>query len=606
MVEAWLSARIVHQSSQRSALLQAILEASPLGLGLTRLRDGMIVDVSAALATILGAPRGALVGKPATALAIHENSPTDSNISAGLAGERPILELPCFLRRADGTRRELRFSTVFMQNHGDAQVLWSLRDVTDELAAQEALKLSEKRLQLALAFMSSTVFHMDCDLRYTYVANPQVHPSVKDVVGHCDAELFTPSQAAQLTAIKQRILASGRGERHELQLGVGGRRYWFDLLLEPEFDRAGAVCGIIGASANITERKLREELYRGVVEDQTELIGRFLADGTMIFVNEVYCRFFGKSPAELVGHNWRPAAHPDDVAMVEALLATIAPRNPVVTIENRVYAADGSVRWMQFVNRGFFEADGKLRELQSVGRDITARKRDEEQLAGYRQQLRELLGANDHLLEEQRVAIAREIHDQLGATLTAALFRIDALKRKVGRDSAPGADLDRVRALLTEANATARDICTRLRPPVLDGLGLAEACRWYLRDWSASSGIRARGRFAQLTQEPADGLRTDIFRILQELLTNVARHSGAARVQVSLLVSSRYLTLTVHDDGRGPGGENAGGLGLLGIRERVRRQGGAVEIDPGARGMLVRVRFPWPPADAGAAGMGGH
>lgn len=581
-------------------MLQAILQSSPLGLGLTRLRDGVIVDVNAALAAIVGEPRESLLGRRAADFPLRENSPGGANLLATVAGDQPILELPCRLQRADGTRRELRFSTVFVENHGDGQVLWSLRDVTTIVAAEEALRLSERRLKLALAFMPSTVFHLDRDLRYTYVANPQVRMPAEEVVGRRDADLFAADEAALLTTIKRRILASGQGERHELLIGIGAARYWFDIMLEPEFDLAGKVCGIIGASSNITERKIREELYRGLVEDQTELIARFLADGTMIFANEVYCRFFGKTPAEVIGHNWRPVAHPDDVALVEAQLKAITPRNPVVTIENRVFAGDGSVHWMQFVNRAFFDPSGNLREIQSVGRDITGRKRDEEQLAAYRQQLQDLLGANDRRLEEQRIGIAREIHDQLGATLTAALFRVDALKRKVGRDSLLVGDLDQMRALLTEANATARDICTRLRPAALDDLGLVAACRWYLYDWSAISGIRASGRFAQLAQEPGGELRTDVFRILQELLTNVARHSGAARVQVSLLASRRHLTLTVRDDGCGLAAEKAGGLGLLGISERARRHAGSVDIAPALPGTRVRVRFPLATATGGA------
>lgn len=301
-----------------------------------------------------------------------------------------------------------------MQNHGDAQALRSLRDVTDELAAQEALKLSERRLQLALAFMPSTVFHMDRQLRYTYIANPQIAMPAEAILGRRDEELFTPAEAARLTAINQRILRSGKGERHEVPIEIGGRRGWFDLLLEPDFGPDGEVCGIIGASGNITERKIREDLYRGVVEDQTELIARFLADGTTLYVNEVYCRFFGKTADQLTGHNWRPVAHPDDVPRIEAMLASLAPDNPVVTIENRVFAADGSEHWMQFVNRAFFDAFGTLRELQSVGSDISERKRSEEQIAQYRRQLQELLAANDRRLEAQRIDIAREIHDQLG------------------------------------------------------------------------------------------------------------------------------------------------------------------------------------------------
>jgi len=123
-----------------------------------------------------------------------------------------------------------------------------------------------------------------------------------------------------------------------------------------------------------------EERYRAVVEDQTEVICRFKADGTFIFVNDVWCRFFGKTTQQLVGRKWHPEPLPEDVPLIQRQLASLSPANPVVTIENRVYSGLGELRWMQFVNRGFFDEEGRLTEIQSVGRDITDRRRAEEAL----------------------------------------------------------------------------------------------------------------------------------------------------------------------------------------------------------------------------------
>lgn len=120
-----------------------------------------------------------------------------------------------------------------------------------------------------------------------------------------------------------------------------------------------------------------EARYRAVVEDQTEIISRFLPDGTITFVNEVFCRLFGMPAAQVIGQRWHPVAHPDDVAMIEARLREMSPAQPVVTIENRVFVDRGEVRWMQFVNRGFFDAGGQLIETQCVGRDITTLKQAE-------------------------------------------------------------------------------------------------------------------------------------------------------------------------------------------------------------------------------------
>ena len=121
--------------------------------------------------------------------------------------------------------------------------------------------------------------------------------------------------------------------------------------------------------------KESEERYRAVVEDQTEAISRFTPDGTITFVNDYYCRYFGKARQELIGSNWSPESAPDDIQRIEEKLCTLSPSNPVITQERRIYTHTGEERWMQFVNRGLFDATGRLLEIQSVGRDITDLKR---------------------------------------------------------------------------------------------------------------------------------------------------------------------------------------------------------------------------------------
>lgn len=123
-----------------------------------------------------------------------------------------------------------------------------------------------------------------------------------------------------------------------------------------------------------------QDSHRLVAEDLTEVICRFLANGTFIFVNEAYCRFFGKPREELLGKSWHPVAVSEDLPLIKAKLATLSPKNPVVTIENRVYDHAGEVRWMQFSNRAFFDAQGQLVETQAVGRDITERVQAEQKL----------------------------------------------------------------------------------------------------------------------------------------------------------------------------------------------------------------------------------
>src|SRR5262249_18369946 len=131
-----------------------------------------------------------------------------------------------------------------------------------------------------------------------------------------------------------------------------------------------------------------EARYRAIVEDQTELVCRVLPDGRYTFVNEAYCRYFGRKFEELIGCTFQPFIHPEDAVKVNQLLASITPSNPVGTIEHRVVLPDGGVRWQQWTERGIFDEQGRVIELQCVGRDVTQRKHAEDQLMESEAQLR--------------------------------------------------------------------------------------------------------------------------------------------------------------------------------------------------------------------------
>ena len=590
-----VAARLGQQLADRQRHLETILRLSPVGIGVTRLRDGMIINFNDAMLKLIGYGHEEVSGRSSAELNIWIDQAQRSACFARLAAGEEIRDLPSAIRRKDGEIRQVMFSAAVIELDGEAHMIGNLRDVTEDRQAALARDGAERRLQLSLSLLPLSICHQDRDLRYTYIANPVLGQPADAILGRLDADLFTLDDAIVLTAIKRRVLASGVGERHEIPIELAGQTVWYDLIVEPDLAADGRLVGVICAAADITELKRREQLYRAVVEDQTELISRFRQDGIMTFANEVYCRFFGKREAELVGTHWRPDAHPDDIARIEARLATITAENPLVTIENRVRGADGQEHWMQFVNRGLFDRGGRLCEIQSVGRDITARRRVEDELSASRVRLHALLVANDGFREEQRKEIARDIHDQLGAALTAIAFRVESLKDRLGPRSAGGDELSRIKGLVAEALQASRDICNQLRPPMLDDLGLAATCRWYLGDWAELVGIAARGRFSRLAREPAEPLRTDIYRVLQELLNNVARHSAARSVRVSLTQTRATLCLRVSDDGHGMAPEReTSGHGLTGIRERMARHDGRLTIASAADGTAVTITLPHP------------
>jgi PAS domain S-box-containing protein len=138
------------------------------------------------------------------------------------------------------------------------------------------------------------------------------------------------------------------------------------------------------------EEALREseERYRNVVEDQTEFICRFLPDGTHIFVNDAYCRYFDKKRKELIGHKFRPELHPEDREIIIQHLASLTPEHPVKDIDQRIIIPDGTLKWQRWSDRAIFDSKGRVIEYQSVGRDITEQKELEKEMEYHEQELR--------------------------------------------------------------------------------------------------------------------------------------------------------------------------------------------------------------------------
>ena len=591
------------QLAESKLQLKTILRLNPVGIGITRLSDGVIIEFNDALLAIIGYKRAEVIGRTSAELATWVDLEQRSEAFARIAAGEVIREMPMLVRRKDGEIRHAYFSASLVQLDGVAHCIGNLRDATAEITAEQEREKSRQHLQAILDNVPSLIGYWDRDLRnrfgnHAYQSWLGIEPNtmpgmhLRDVIGEERFCLNLPYIEGALRGEKQTFERSipspdGRHIRHSLA------EYIPDLV-------DGEVQGFYALVSDITPIKaakiaLRasEERYRKVVEDQTEVISRYLPDGSMVFANEVYCRFFGRTEKEISGRSWRQMAHPDDIAMIEESLSSISPSNPVVTIENRVHAADGSEHWMQFVNRAFFDSSGCLKEIQSVGRDISACKFVEHELAASRAQLHALLEANDRIREDQRKKIAHEIHDQLGAFLTAIGFRVDALGRQARSDTELSAELALIKSLVSQATEAARNICNMLRPPALDDLGLIPTCRWYLAEWSRLVGISARGRFGRLLTVPAEQLSTDLFRILQELLTNVAKHSQAISARVSITATDQAIRLRVADNGCGFGtAQKTAGFGLAGVRERVARHGGEVIVASKPGGTLVTINVP--------------
>jgi PAS domain S-box-containing protein len=233
---------------------------------------------------------------------------------------------------------------------------------------------------------------------------------------------------------------------------------------------------------------------------------------------------------------------------------------------------------------------GRRNVMCGIVRDISERDQAEQSLRQSRRELRTLAGRLHALLEEERKRIAREVHDELGQSLTA--LKLDISLLPLPSDPDTGERLATILDTLDRAMACAQRITTELRPGLLDDLGLAAALAWQAKQFQRRTGIRCVLHDDPPEPPLQEEARVAMFRCFQEILTNIARHAGATRVEIWLETKERMVELRVADNGRGITLQQSQGhrsWGIIGMRERMNAVGGKLKLY-GWRGKGTTVR----------------
>ncbi len=345
-----------------------------------------------------------------------------------------------------------------------------------------------------------------------------------------------------------------------------------------------------------------DHTYRVFVERMNEGAAVLSDDHTVVHCNRRFARFLGAGLQGVIGSSMQDLVWPDDHATLDALLQCAARRS--CRGEIRLQSRKGPPLPVH-LSLNPLRLEG-TRAVCLIASDLSETKRAEQNLRASSEQLRSLAA---HLLtvrEEERARISREVHDELGQALTAVKMDLAWLARRLPPKSGPM--LERIRSTRQLAESlihAVRRISTELRPGILD-MGLAAAVEWQIQEFQVRTGIPCSLRL--LTREVfAPDVSTALFRILQETLTNVARHAKATRAEVVLRKQGDRLVLWVRDNGRGfeqADPSLSKSLGLLGVRERAAILGGQVNISsaPG-KGTTVAAWIPFPsPEVSGAKG----
>jgi PAS domain S-box-containing protein len=326
------------------------------------------------------------------------------------------------------------------------------------------------------------------------------------------------------------------------------------------------------------------------------------ARSEIIWVNDAFCRIYGYRREEVIGKNPRllkSGRH--DKAFYDEFWRQLT-RTGHWRGELWNKRKTGEIFPEEISIQALRGPDGAIRRFISIFSDITERKRNEEELLKHQQRLqasearlRELAAFLQTVREEERTRIARELHDELGQALTALRLDLGWLRGKCGSLGAPAAErVSSAFSVVEQSIVSLRRISEDLRPAMLDSLGLAAAVEHHVTQFEQRSGIKCRLTMNREEFDLDGSVATAVFRIVQEALTNVARHAQATEVSVSLNETDEGIELAVTDNGRGLAAtENKKTFGLLGMRERITILGGSFDIvsQPG-QGTRISCRLP--------------
>ena len=510
------------------------------------------------------------------------------------------------MRLRDGKGRirwgHIRIVPEFSPTGAVASVLAISRDVDD-------LKRSEDLFRTLTENFPDLIARFDSNYRYLYV-NPAVTKAFgiaqNVMVGRQLGELHIAGSAELIACIHsglRRAFEEGASNEAEAHWDTEDGMRVFELRHIPEHDSDGHVVSVLGVARDITrlratETALRdsERAFRTLAENAPDPIIRYDLDCRRIYVNPEFERVCGLDATNLLGRKAGNvlSAPPAISRRFRGRMKTVMRTGVAAKFELNWEAPGKSYSWsIQMAPE--YDAYGAVQSGLTIWRDISESKQVERRLRESYEMLRELASRRETAREEERKRIARELHDELGQQLTALRMGASTLRIRFGPDNPELTQ--HVQDLLGLADQTmqvVRDAVSSLRPGALDA-GISAAIEWLAAEFSRGTQVACSISVPDESLPLAEERAIALFRIVQEALTNVARHARARHVSVALERVGNDCLLQVRDDGCGfdPVAIRKRSFGLAGMKERMLMLGGKIDISsaPG-RGTTIKVDLP--------------
>jgi PAS domain S-box-containing protein len=532
---------------------------------------------------------------------------------------------------------------------GGYGVVCYFRDISRQVQAREAIAESEKKLRLATDAAELGIWHWYPDEDRASWDNDrcfEVYGRTREdgplgraeflekVIHPDDKEAFNQVMAATLET-GARFFFQGRVHRKDQSLA------WLEFTGQVEHRADGTPLRVLGTMLDITERKQIEERerrmtaeavaatakFRAVFEQTPVFAGIMALDGAIIDANQLCLEACGYRSEEVLGRQfwatpwWRKSK--DVQAKIHAATLQAAQGNPFREILT-YHWADDTERIVDFAVHPIRNHDGEILFLHPTGVDITDLKRAEEnykslaesldaevrvrtdEVVRQSELLRDLSSRLLQAQDEERRRIARELHDSAGQILVALSMNLAQAAQNAPPEARVFSKLtEESEHLVQQLSQEIRTMSYLLHPPLLDETGISEALRWYIQ------GLRERSGLEIALDIPADFERLPremelvMFRLVQECLTNIHRHSGSQTATIRVARDSDSISLDIQDSGKGISAERlsgiqarSSGVGIRGMRERVRHFGGNMDIESDKSGTKISFSLPLPKKDS--------
>lgn len=613
--------RDVTERKQAEKLFPLLLDSAPFALVVVN-QAGEMTLVNSQTEAMFGYSRKELLGEPVEILIPkHLRDRHAAHRTDYLAEPRTITSLGrelCGLRK-DGSTVPIEIGLSPVSVGGEVMIASAIVNVTARVQREEALRESEARYRTLVEHSPYCIHEIDLDGRFVSINKAGLAilgvSAESDVVGTPYLDLVFEEDRARIGGV---LRQASEGQGSELEFRTTDSRH-FRSSIVPIADDAGVVVRLMGLTQDVTEQVRREEALHALVAGTASAIGdvffpqlvRTLADVldmSFAFVSELVDT--GGERLRIISL-WEGTEHSETfefavqgspaeqviskgLAVYPGHVQELFPNNtwirqrgiesylaiPLCDSQGKPIGHLGVADCKPMAQSDF--AESILRIFAARAGSELERRRVESAVRESRERLRKLAARLHAVREEERTAIAREVHDVVGQALTSLRMDVSWLMARLPEKR--GELLERgsaMTALLDATLADVRQLVSHLRPAVLDDLGLEAAIEWQAQRFTKRTGVEMEVKLPALELGLDRERATAVFRVLQEALTNVARHAEASRVEIHLRAKGEMMTLEVRDDGKGVTDDalaSAWSIGLTGMRERAGALGGRVDI----------------------------